>query len=123
MLRILRIGSVVLLLSTVAVPAFAQPPARKTQRFQDVDRNINIKQMNRLLESAKTGRNRDVKQLASEILKLGVDKVTGEHKGGFGGNDRPADPETHCTVRAGGNSYHVYLKHKAGYLFISKITK
>ena len=58
---------------------------RQTQRFQDVDFNINKKQMGVLLATAAKSGSRDVRELAKTIVKDGVDKVTGAHSGGHGG--------------------------------------
>jgi hypothetical protein len=96
---------------------------RKTQRFQGVDFNVNVQQMETMLETAKTSRDRTLKDLAKRILDEGVVKVTGAHSGGFGGGGRPADPEQHCTVESKKRSkYHVYLKEKSGKMSITKIT-
>ncbi len=95
---------------------------RQTQRFQDVDFNINKKQMGVLLATAAKSGSRDVRELAKTIVKDGVDKVTSAHSGGHGGGGREADPTQHCTVRAGRNNYHVYLKNQRGKWLITKIT-
>jgi hypothetical protein len=106
-----------------AAHAQAKREDRRTGRFPGVDFNVNVKQMNTMLKSARTNRDRTVKDLAKRILGEGVVKVTGAHKGGVGGGGRPADPEQHCTVETNrGNRYHVYLKEKKGRWSITKIT-
>jgi len=95
---------------------------RRTKRFQDVDFNINKNQMEQLLEAAKSKGSREVRDLAKAILEEGIDKVTGAHSGGLGGGGREADPEQHCTVRAGRTNYHVYLGQKSKKWFIKNIT-
>jgi hypothetical protein len=125
------IGTTALLLALLGLltigdrTAHAQPKRedRRTQRFQGVDFNVNVKQMQTMLEAARTNRDRTVKELAKRILGEGVVKVTGAHSGGFGGGGRPADPEQHCTVETNQrNRYHVYLKEKNGKWSVTKIT-
>jgi hypothetical protein len=99
------------------------PKTRSTKRFGGVDFNVNAKQMTTMLEAAQKLRNRPVAELAKKVLKEEVVKVTGNHKGGFGGGGRAADPKPHCTVETRpGTRYHVYLKQKNGKWSITKIT-
>jgi hypothetical protein len=95
---------------------------RRTQRFQEVRINVNVDQMTEMLETAARRGDRDVRELAKDILKDGVSKVTGLHELGFGGDGRPPDPYEHASVRAGRNNYHVYLGKKGGRHFIVNIT-
>ena len=97
---------------------------RKTQRFQDVDFNVNVRQMEEMIEAA--ARNSDdwrVRDLAKHIRKVGIHKVTGAHAGGFGGGGREADPLQHCTLEdKDRDRYHVYLSKRAGRYMIVNIT-
>jgi hypothetical protein len=134
------IGTTALLLALVALVALgadtaqaqrkgktgkapADPNTRRTRRFQGVDFNVNVQQMQAMLQAAQTHPNRTVKELAKRILGEGVVRVTGAHSGGFGGGGRPADPQQHCTTETRpGNRYHVYLKQKGGRWLITNIT-
>ena len=95
----------------------------RTKRFPDVDFNVNVKQMEKLIEAATHASDREIKDLAKEIKQAGIDKVTGAHSGGLGGGGREPDPNQHCTVKAGNTNYHVQLALKNGKWLITSITK
>jgi hypothetical protein len=118
------LAATLMLGAVLARPCEAQNKDRRTRRYQNVDFNINEKQMTTLLQALKNHPNRSLRDLASGILKDGIKKVTGAHSGGKGGGGRPADPEQHCTVKTTkDDNYHVYLKQKSGKWMITKITK
>jgi hypothetical protein len=104
-------------------PAMSGSVQDRTKRSPDVDFNVNVKQMEKLIEAATRASDREVKDLAKEIKQAGIDKVTGAHSGGLGGGGREPDPNQHCTVRAGKTNYHVQLVLKNGKWLITSITK
>ena len=97
---------------------------RRTQRFQDVDFNVNVRQMEEMIgATARHGDDRRVRELAKHIRDVGIRRVTGAHAGGFGGAGREADPLQHCTLEdADRDRYHVYLSRRNGRYMIVNIT-
>ena len=98
---------------------------RRTQRFQDVELNVNINQMQALIDDVvQSSRDRDLRELAKVIQDEGIRRVTGVHRGGDDRNpDRPADPNPHVTLEDGRRRrYHVYLANRGGHWMIVRIT-
>ena len=90
-------------------------PKTKKANFPKLAFNVTEKQVKILLEGAAKSRDRNLRDTAKELLgQINEGKqfaiAAGGHSGGFGGQGRGADPNSHVTIEVNRRRYHLQYK-------------